>query len=91
MVNNDSCLAFVTGRNMEREYYIELSGLSPFLVGRICVLPQGNLFTTEVDIVQSESGKIYSHVTTLFNQEDERESVDLAVHHLKQFLDSKKK
>jgi hypothetical protein len=73
----------------EREFYIELKGLSPYYVGRISVLPQGELFTTEVDIVQKESGKIYCHVKTLFNQADERESVDLAVHHLKAFLTHK--
>ena len=74
---------------MEKEYYIEVQGLSPYLVGRIVVLPQGNHFTTEVDIVQGESGKIYAHVKTLFNQNNERESVDLAVHYLKQYMHQK--
>lgn len=72
-----------------QEFFIELQGLSPFLVGRIVIIENGAAFDVEIDIVQKESGKIFNHVTILYGQADAREALDLAVHHLKQYLQSK--
>lgn len=71
------------------EHLIELKGLSPFLVGRITIMTQGSLYNVEVDIIQSESGKIFNHVTILYGEEDKREALNLGVHHLQKFLKSK--
>lgn len=71
------------------EHLIELKGLSPFLVGRICIMPHGDMFNVEVDIIQSESGKIFNHVKILYNETDKREALNLGVHHLQNYLNSK--
>lgn len=74
-----------------KEYFIELGGLSPYLVGRVSVFKLTSSYNVEIDIIQNESGKIFNHVKSLYNQSSEREAVDLSVHHLKQYLDSKAK
>jgi hypothetical protein len=79
------------------EHLIELKGLSPLLLGRITLsesqpssMSEGLiLFNVEVDIIQSESGKIFNHVTILYNEPDRREALNLGVHHLQKFLNSK--
>ena len=76
--------------NYPQEHLIELSGLSPYLVGRIVIMESGNFYNVEIDIVQSESGKIHSHVRTIYNEPDSREALDLSVQYLKNFLDAKK-
>lgn len=72
-----------------QEFFIELTGLSPFLVGRIIISKQGSYYNAEIDIVQQESGKIHNHVTILYQESDPREALDLGVHHLKLYLDKK--
>ena len=73
--------------NFPQEHYIELKGLSPNIVGRITITEHSGKFNAEIDLVLQESGKIYQHVSTLYSQEDPRESLDLAVHYLKKYLD----
>ncbi len=74
-----------------QEHYIELTGLSPFLVGRITIMQQGmGHFNVDIDIIQNESGKIYNHVRSLYNESDARDALDTAIQYLKDFLDSKK-
>jgi len=74
-----------------QEHLVELIGLSPNFVGRITLYRQNSgQIDAEIDIVQTESGKIYSHVKSLYNYTDPRDLLDLCVHHLKQFLESKK-
>ncbi len=80
----------VIGNEFPQEHLIELSGLSPFLVGRIVIFEQATLFNVEIDLVQKETGKIFNHVKSMFNCDDPREALDLAVQYLKDFLDSKK-
>lgn len=72
-----------------QEHYIELTGLSPHFVGRIVIFKQEELFNVEIDIVQNESGKIYNHVKSLYQQPEPREALDTAVQHLKNYLQSK--
>lgn len=74
-------------KNFPQEHYIELKGLSPYIVARINITEQGSRYHAEIDLVLQESGKIYQHVTMLYDQEDPRETLDLAVHYLKKYLD----
>lgn len=69
-----------------QEHFVELKGLSPFLVGRIIVTQAAHGFDVEVDIIQSESGKIYNHVAILYGEVDPKEAVDLGIHKLKLYL-----
>lgn len=71
-----------------KEEFIELRGLSPELVGRISIHPNQNFFDAEVDIVLSESGKIYKHVDIVHKSEDEREALTMGIHRLKKYLSS---
>lgn len=71
------------------EFFIELEGISPFLVGRIVISQHGSTFNAEIDIVQNESGKIYNHVNIIYGESDPRETLDLAVHSLKRYLQNK--
>jgi hypothetical protein len=71
------------------EHLIELKGLSPFLVGRVCITQSEDLFNVEVDIIQAESGKIFNHVKILYNEPDKKEALNLGVHYLQKFLNSK--
>lgn len=73
------------------ENYIELNGLSPYLEGRIIVNQTDIGFDAEVDIVLSESGKIYKHVTVLYGQMDHKEALDQGYRELKKYLNSLKK
>jgi hypothetical protein len=74
-----------------QEHLVELKGLSPFLVGRIVIHKNGALYDAEIDIIQSESGKIYNHVEIVYGQFDPREALDLGVHHLRNYLIKKTK
>lgn len=76
-------------KEFPQEHFIELRGLSPDFVGRIAIYQQGKTFQTEIDIVQTESGKIYSHVKSLYDGDDARDMLDLSVHYLKHFLTRK--
>jgi|SaaInlStandDraft_5_1057022.scaffolds.fasta_scaffold105313_2 hypothetical protein len=69
-----------------KEFKIELVGLSPLLIGRVIVLAQMETYCFEIDIVQNESGKIYKHVTTLFNQPDFDDGLNLAVQQVRDYL-----
>jgi hypothetical protein len=73
-------------KHFPQEHLIELHGLSPEFVGRIVIYQQSKCFNVEIDIVQSETGKIYTHVKSLYDGDDARELLDLSVHHLKKFL-----
>jgi hypothetical protein len=80
--------------NNYREYpwenYIELKGLSPYLEARITVHKTDAGYDSEVDIILSESGKIYKHVTMLYSNFDEKEALDMGMHALKKYLNSLK-
>lgn len=65
-----------------------MKGLSPELVGRIAIHPNQGFFDAEIDIILSESGKIYKHVDIIYKQEDEREALNVAIYHLKKYMSS---
>lgn len=74
-----------------QEHLVELVGLSPSFVGRIVLYRVNDLnYDAEIDIVQSETGKIYAHVKSIHNQSDARDLLLLSVHHLKKFVEPKK-
>lgn len=83
-----------TGKKMNNEFpkeeYIELKGLSPELVGRVCITQNQNYFDAVIDIILSESGKIYKHIDIVYKQEDEREAMAVSIHRLKRYLSSLK-
>jgi hypothetical protein len=74
-----------------QEHFVELKGLSHFLVGRIVVDKGHRGFDAQIDIIQVESGKIYNHVAILYGQMDAKEALDLGVHQLKKFLENSAK
>lgn len=77
-------------KEFPQEYRIELLGLSPFLEGRVTIEQQQvECYSVEVNIVQTESGKIYNHVIIVYEQDDPREALNLGVHHLKKYLERK--
>lgn len=75
--------------NFPQEHLVELKGLTPFLVGRIVITQASLGFDVEVDIIQTESGKIYNHVAMIYGETDPREALDLGLHHLKSYLQKK--
>lgn len=79
----------ITTEQYPIEHLIELKGLSPFLVGRITIFEIQSGFNVEIDIVQQESGKIHNHVKSLYGEPEAREALDLAVQHLKNYLDQR--
>lgn len=69
-----------------QEHLVELGGLSPHLVGRICVYKEGSKLNLEIDIIQSESGKIFKHVKSLYGQDDLQDALASALQIFKFFL-----
>jgi glutathionyl-hydroquinone reductase len=73
-----------------QEHFIELLGLSPHYVGRITVNRLNTNYYVDLDIVHSESGKIYQHIESLWDQANPEDALAFAVHRFKKFLDSKR-
>ena len=73
-----------------QEHFIELLGLSPDYVGRIILNRLSENYYVELDIVHSESGKIYQHIESLWDQTNPEDALAFAVHRFKKFLDSKR-
>lgn len=72
-----------------QEHFVRLGHLDPHFKGRITLYQATSGFDVEIDIVQSETGKIYNHVKSMYNQDDPREALDIAVQYLKDYLNSK--
>lgn len=72
-----------------QEFFVRLHGLDEHLKGRITLYQGVHGFDLEIDIVQKESGKIYNHVKSMYNESDAREAIDMAVQYLKDYLVSK--
>ncbi len=80
-------LSFSSQTQYPRELYLEIQN-NPHLIGRLTIIKVSLCFHVEVDLVFSESKKIYRHVTSIFNQDDEQEAVDLAIQQFSTFLKS---
>lgn len=72
-----------------QSFYVKIDGLYPDYEGRIEVYQDGNSYNIEIDIVQNESGKIYTHVKSLYGIADVRDGVDFSMDLLNKFLQSK--
>lgn len=73
-----------------KDEYIELKGLSPYLIGRITIYFDGTRYSYDADIVLSETNKIYAHISMREKLEDEKEALDLGLHDIKQYMRKKK-
>lgn len=88
LINDKGGLTHMIERNklFPEEHIIELKGISPFLVGRIVITQGDKGYDAEIDIIQTESGKIYNHVEIIYGEIDSREAFNLGLYKLKQFL-----
>lgn len=68
------------------EYLIEIGELSPYLVGRVIVYQNQSKYDTEIDIILSESGKIYKHIGQVFSESSSKDAFDMSYRKLKIFL-----
>lgn len=73
-------------REFPAEYLIELGELSPYLVGRVIVYENQSKYDTEIDVILSESGKIYKHVGQVFSESSSKDAFDMSYRKLKIFL-----
>jgi hypothetical protein len=72
-----------------KDFIVELKGLSPYIVGRVSVSFDGLHYDCETDIVFSETGKIYTHISIRRTLEDEKEAFDQGLHDLKMHMRKK--
>lgn len=72
-----------------KEFIVELKGLSPHIVGRVTVYFDGTYYSCDTDIILSETGKIYTHISMKRNLEDEKEAFDQGYHDLKMHMRKK--
>lgn len=72
-----------------KDFIVELKGLSPQIVGRIIITFDGTCYDSETDIVFSENGKIYTHISIRRAQEDEKEAFDNGLYDLKMYMRKK--
>ena len=76
-----------------QDYFVKIEN-DPHRIGRITINRQEKgpssqhplIYNIEIDIVGTESKKIWYHVDRLFNFEDKNEGIDAAVQRLAQFL-----
>ena len=80
----------VMSNHFPQEHFLRLGHLDPYFKGRIIIYQGPGGYDLEIDIVQSETGKIYNHVKSMYNQDDPREALDSAVQCLRDYLHSKK-
>lgn len=71
-----------------QEFFIKL-GEHPYLVGRLTLNWINKKFNVEIDIVQIESKKIWSHVDILYGVDEKDECLERAVQRLSDYLKTK--
>ena len=76
--------------NYPQEVFIKLENNHDQFVGRITLNKSREKFHVEVDILFSESKKIYIHVGSLYNFPDSRDGVEQGVQLLAKFVRGKK-
>lgn len=72
-----------------KEHFIEIVNEPDFL-GRITINKIREKFNSEIDIVQSESRKIFKHVTIIYNKDEYQDALDSSVQLLAKFLRNEK-
>lgn len=70
------------------DYFIEIEG-DNYRVGRLSLNSIGSSFTVEIDIVQKETKKIWTHVDILYGKSDKDEALEDGVQRLSNFLQGK--
>lgn len=73
-----------------KTYYVTIENLKPYYQGRITISKLGSFYNAEIDLVQTETGKIFEHVADLYQLEDEREALDSSMYKLQNYLRSSK-
>lgn len=76
-------LDFVNINEFPSEHLIELKKLSPYLVGRVTIYQNRELFDTEIDIILMETGKIYKHIGQVFSESSAKDAFDMSYRKLK--------
>lgn len=72
------------------EVYLDIDN-EPFFKGRIVLNKVSRGFQADIDIVSTESQRIYKHVGQVFESSDADEALDSAIYKLSQFLKTGKK
>lgn len=67
------------------EYFIKLEG-QEHLLGRLSINKMNTTYWVEIDIVQKESKKIWSHVGDLYQMPDLDEAITASVQMLSKFV-----
>ncbi len=74
------------------EYFVPLNG-NQFLLGKITLSPMKkgmqDYYHMEIDLVLTESKKIYRHIGIFDCRESKDEAIDLAIQRLSEFVRSK--
>ena len=70
------------------EFFIKIDG-HEFLLGRLSINKMNESFWVEIDIVQKESKKIWSHVGNLYGIKELDEAIDRSVQFLSDHLNKK--
>jgi hypothetical protein len=73
-----------------KEHFIEINN-QPFFIGRITIHKMKEKFNSEVDIVQSETRKIYHHVSMIYDRDEYEDILDMSMSALSKFLKTGKK
>ena len=72
------------------DYFVQLEG-DPYHMGRITVTKTQDYFNAEINLVNSESQKIFSHVSMIFQELDEEELLQKSIQRLSEYLEKLKK
>ncbi len=75
-----------------QDFFIEISS-DEYREGRITINKLDDRFSSEIDIVQKETKKIWHHVGSYYNFSDSQskdEVLEISVQHLSNFLNPKK-
>lgn len=68
-----------------KEYFLKIEN-DEFREGRITLNKLSQNYSVEIDIVQTESRKIWKHVDVIYNQTEMDEAIDAGVQRLANFL-----
>jgi hypothetical protein len=68
-----------------QEFFVPLTG-EHFFEGRLTVNLLGQKYCVEIDLIQSESKKIWKHLTILYGLESKQEAIDHGMQKLAEML-----
>lgn len=73
-----------------KTHYVTIENLKPYYQGRITISKLGNKYNSQIDLVQTETGKIFEHIADIYAIEDHREALDLSMYKLQLYLKKSK-